>query len=254
MIEFLVVNSNSSKTLIRLYHEWDLKHFKDVKIIRGLASDSMQVPERALGLNYFYEYADGSGLYALVRYRRMFMLHTEGGKIPISKFRALEPSSYIRQARALYSGVKKEEESLEFSRPTKLEREAAKALVSGSRPTAFITLRIRNMAIEEMKEQLLANGVSEAVIGSELVNMAMTCKHAPTKLEALTKLARVMGVELEQPRGATNIKELNAPIFNMSTTIQDQRRKSIPTAKEMNEVRNVVAEVIDCKAEIVREG
>lgn len=203
-----------------LYDTWDVDETEIVLPYYALSED----------VRKYILFTDGTRFLArLLRKRRQYLITNVG---TFDKF------DYICICRAkrkytMCSGLYARDEHIRVRRPSPREREIAEEFINGTY-TKKLPNRVKLMLINKLKEHMCALNITEKWVIERLIREADNLKgRGADRLEAIKILARIGGVEVGSP-GTAGPRPL--ALFqqnNYGETIQDIRRRELPTQQTL---------------------
>ena len=225
MIEVLVKLRHKSTT-VKMYHLWDVS------------------PENIVGwdctkedIGKYILFDDGSKLLSKIKNCNNMAVRTDVGT-----FRRADivHCSIPKWPGANYSGVEKGRESFKVRPPSTREKRNASKILNNTLQEGFtVSAREKALAVEKLQTEIATHGITEEWIVTKLKRMGgdINNRHA---MEAIKVLARIAGIELNQPRvqGAGGGIALFQQINQGGNTIQQQRRNAgeIPNLKSLRKI------------------
>jgi len=125
--------------------------------------------------------------------------------------------------------------------------------VNDTLPTGFtVSEREKKLAIDKLREEISIHGINEKWIIDKLKKMAANVnnRHA---MESIKVLARVAGIELNQPRVLGDGGGMVALFQQVNQgTIQQQRRQEIPNLRTLRKAIKIAKDTaVEAEVEIV---
>lgn len=240
MMELKLETTRGRRTLITIFHRWDVNPDDIVKVKDCTPEDAGR----------YLDFEDGSGWLVPIINVYEYTIRTT---LCVVKKADYVCKANIHGPNMAYTGAPKSEEHPYVVPYNAYEKRLADFALSGKYTPKRWTARLRMLTLSKLREEAATRGLTEKYFIDKLMLEAEREKGTiGDRLKAIAILGRIMGVELDKKESHGGSRQ---PLFgNVSiTTIQDDRRtqaqvvdfEELPAPKEMTNITDSVSKVFN---------